>query len=232
VTDSIYLSKIDMVTAALRELIMQSELRPGDPLRQRDLAERFNVSATPVREALRRLEAEGLVSHSPHSGVSVVEVDYGETVENYRIRAALESLAAELAAETATEEDLEAIQAINDEMVRSEDQQRFEDLNRRFHVRMYEAARSPLLLSLVRRLWHAFPPLGPRVVRPREESLEHHAQILAALRARDGKRANELTRHHILNVLSYAATEALEQEHAGRESPAGPEAAPEQQPTA
>jgi DNA-binding GntR family transcriptional regulator len=204
-----YLSKIDMVTAALRELILQKELRPGDPLRQQELAERFNVSATPVREALRRLEAEGMLRHEPHAGVSVVEVDYGATVENYRIRAALESLAAELAAEVATEEDLLAIEALNDEMAACDDPQRFNELNHQFHIKIYEAARSPLLLSIVRRLWQAFPH-GPKILRPLAESVEHHAAIVAALRARDAERTAALTRHHILHVLSYRTQELQE----------------------
>jgi DNA-binding GntR family transcriptional regulator len=83
--ENVYLSKTDMVTAAIRELIMNGDLRPGDALRQRDLAERFAGSPTPIREALRRLETEGLVSENAHRGSSVVEVDYGATQENFRI---------------------------------------------------------------------------------------------------------------------------------------------------
>ncbi|HEY4277355.1 MAG TPA: GntR family transcriptional regulator [Conexibacter sp.] len=196
-----YVSKIDMVTGALRELIQQGEFRAGEPLKQRDLAARFSVSATPVREALRRLESEGLVRHSPHSGATVVEVDYGATPENARIRAALEGLAAELAAEVATESDVAELTALNDELGSTREPTAVRDLNLRIHFRLYELADSPLLISLLRRLWSAFP-LGPQVVRPVRESVAQHAAIIDAVRRHDADTAGRLTREHILQVAS------------------------------
>jgi len=89
-----YVSKTDMVAALIRELIITGELTTGEQLRQRDLAQRFGVSQTPVREALRRLESEGLVIGDNHRGFMVVEADEGSTEENFQIRAALESLGA------------------------------------------------------------------------------------------------------------------------------------------
>jgi DNA-binding GntR family transcriptional regulator len=198
--EPLYLSKIDMVTAALRELIMHGEFHAGDSLRQRDLAERFNVSATPVREALRRLESEGLVRHSPHAGVSVVEVDYGATMENFRIRAALEGLAVELAAERVTDEDIEELEELNRQLAAHEGHQQADELNRRLHFRIYELAGSPLLISLLRRLWSSFP-LGPQVVRPIDQSIEQHAAIIDALRDRDAAAASALTQQHILEAM-------------------------------
>jgi DNA-binding GntR family transcriptional regulator len=200
--ERIYLSKIDMVTAALRELIQNGELRAGDGLRQRDLAARFGVSTTPVREALRRLESEGLVRHSTHSGATVVEVDYGATVENYRIRAALESLAVRMAAEVATDADIRAVEKLNQRLARSTDPQRVNELNRRLHFRIYEIADSPLLLALLRRLWNAFP-MGPQASRPVAESVEQHARIIEALRAHDPAAAAEATEYHILEAASH-----------------------------
>jgi DNA-binding GntR family transcriptional regulator len=202
-----YLSKIDMVTAALRELIMNGELRAGDALRQRDLAERFQVSPTPVREALRRLESEGLVRHSPHSGATVVEVDYGATVENFRIRASLESLAAELAAEGASDEDIRELRKINAKLRRTKDPQRINELNRELHFRMYEIAKSPLLLSLVRRLWNAFP-LGPQVARPVGVSVDQHDAIIEAVARHDPAEAARLTHEHIMHASSYVLDSA------------------------
>ena len=93
-----YVSKTDMVAALIRELLMTGELGPGEQLRQRDLAQRFGVSQTPVREAMRRLESEGLLSCDTHRGFTVVVADLGRVEENFRIRAALESLGASLAA--------------------------------------------------------------------------------------------------------------------------------------
>src|SRR5690242_8375549 len=83
-----YVSKTGMVAALIRELIITGELTTGEQLRQRDLAQRFQVSQTPVREALRRLESEGLVIGDNHRGFMVVEADEGSTEENFQIRAA------------------------------------------------------------------------------------------------------------------------------------------------
>src|SRR5512140_1972307 len=93
-----YVSKTDLVAALIRQLIITGELAAGGQLRQRDLAQRFGVSQTPVREALRRLESEGLVVGDAHRGFTVVEPDDGPVEENFQIRAALESLGASLAA--------------------------------------------------------------------------------------------------------------------------------------
>ncbi len=87
-----------MVAALIREQIITGELAAGEQLRQRDLAQRFQVSQTPVREAMRRLESEGLVIGDTHRGFTVVEPDDGPVEENFQIRAALESLGASLAA--------------------------------------------------------------------------------------------------------------------------------------
>jgi DNA-binding GntR family transcriptional regulator len=159
-----------------------------------------------VREALRRLESEGLVRHSPHAGVSVVEVDYGATVENFRIRAALEGLAVELAAERVTDEDVRGLEEINAKLARQRQPQKISELNRELHFRIYELAASPLLLSLLRRLWNSFP-LGPQVVRPLEQSVEQHAGIIDALAAHDAATAAKLTQEHVLEAMRSLAPE-------------------------
>src|SRR6266566_1605376 len=83
-----YVSKTDLVAALIRELIITGELDPGEQLRQRDLAQRFHVSQTPVREAMRRLESEGLLICDTHRGFTVVAPDVGRVEENFQIRAA------------------------------------------------------------------------------------------------------------------------------------------------
>src|SRR5580704_3130583 len=93
-----YVSKTDLVAALIRELVITGELEPGEQLRQRDLAQRFGVSQTPVREAMRRLESEGLLTCDTHRGFTVAAPDVGRLEENFQIRAALESLGASLAA--------------------------------------------------------------------------------------------------------------------------------------
>src|SRR5579863_1318864 len=111
-----YVSKTDLVAALIRELIITGELAAGKQLRQRDLAQRFRVSQTPVREAMRRLESEGLVRSDTHRGFTVVEPDDGPVEENFQIRAALESLGAALAARKIDAEGISRLRELNDRM--------------------------------------------------------------------------------------------------------------------
>lgn len=195
-----YSSKSDIVCAMLREMIISGELAAGEPLRQRDLAARFGVSQTPVREALRRLESEGLVVNDPHKGATVAESRNGIVQDNSLIRAALEPLGARLAALAITDEQIAELRRLNDEMVRLQgDDEAYGDLNRQFHFAIYEAAASPVLLSMMRLLWQAMPE-GPKVTRPHADSAAQHQQLLDALIARDPDRAAEITRAHILGT--------------------------------
>jgi DNA-binding GntR family transcriptional regulator len=191
-----YFSKSDVVTAALRELIIRGEFAPGTGLRQRDLAKRFNVSPTPVREALRRLESEGLVRYDVHRGATVIETDYPADEENFQIRAVLETLAVGLAAARISADDMDAIERLHRDLAsRKEGDSDIRELNRAFHFRIYETAHSPLLMALLRLLWQSFPP----VIRPLKESVAQHAALVNALKARDRARAEELIRTHILD---------------------------------
>lgn len=195
----LYTSKTELVTSMLRELIVTGELEAGASLRQRDLAQRLGVSPTPVREALRRLCSEGLVTTDAHRSATVAESDLGVKEENYLIRAALESLAAELAAERITEEQLNSIEDVNRQIYElADDDETYGALNRDFHFGIYQAAASPVLLSLMRLLWQAMPD-GPKVDRTHRESAEEHAAIIDALRTGNSEQAAELTYHHIVD---------------------------------
>ena len=192
-----YVSKTDLVVALIRELIITGELAAGEQLRQRDLAQRFGVSQTPVREAMRRLESEGLLVCDTHRGFTVMAPDDGPVEENFQIRAALESLGASLAASKIDPDGLVRLASLNDRMrALADDDPSYADLNREFHFTVYEYARSPLLLSLMRLLWAALHG-GPRVARSHAESARQHDEILAALRAGDAEAAAQRTRDHI-----------------------------------
>lgn len=200
-----YTSKTDMVSAMLREMILSGELKGSQALRQRDIALQFDVSQTPVREALRRLESEGLVINDPHRGATVAESHAGGLEENYQIRAALESLGARLAARSITERQLAHLSELNDKMrAVGEADEAYAPLNREFHFFIYECADSPLLLSLMRLLWQSMPG-GPRVLRSHGESTRQHDALLTALHDRDGGAAADATREHILGSAHLSA---------------------------
>jgi DNA-binding GntR family transcriptional regulator len=195
-----YVSKTDLVVALIRELIITGQLAAGEQLRQRDLAQRFGVSQTPVREAMRRLESEGLLVCDTHRGFTVMAPDDGPVEENFQIRAALESLGASLAAAKIDASGLARLASLNERMRSlADDDPSYTDLNREFHFTVYEYAHSPLLLSLMRLLWAALHG-GPRVARSHAESARQHDEILAALRVGDSGAAAERTREHIMGA--------------------------------
>jgi DNA-binding GntR family transcriptional regulator len=198
VTTPGYVSKTDLVAALIRELVITGELEPGEQLRQRELAQRFGVSQTPVREAMRRLESEGLLSCDTHRGFTVAAPDLGRVEENFQIRAALESLGASLAARKIDAGGLARLRALNDQMrALAEDDPAYAELNREFHFTVYSCAGSPLLMSLMRLLWASLHG-GPRVSRTHAESVRQHDEILAALADRDAEAASARTYQHIL----------------------------------
>jgi DNA-binding GntR family transcriptional regulator len=193
-----YSSKSDIVCAILRELIISGDLAPSQPLRQRDLAKRFGVSQTPVREALRHLESEGLVVNDPHRGATVAGSRSGQAGENAQIRAALEPLGARLAARAITANDITTLRRLNESIYSLEEGDlRYGSLNREFHFKIYEAASSPVLLSMMRLLWQAMPT-GPRVKRTQQESAAQHDALIEALERRDEDEAAAVTYEHIL----------------------------------
>ena len=139
----------------LRQAIIKGKLKPGQKLVMADLAKVFGLSETPVREAIRRLESEGYVDFTPHTGAIVTKIDEGELVEIYLIRIALEELATRLASPHITEKDIDFLNKKNGEMEMAIQQNRFEILagiNKLFHLRIYKAAPFPRLYKILRSL--------------------------------------------------------------------------------
>lgn len=197
-------SKSDIVAEQIHRMIRSGELEPGSVLRQRTLAERFGVSPTPVREALRRLEAEGYVVTELHRGATVVRTERARLGENFLIRGELEALAARMATPCMTAEDFAELEELNERIRTCAPRDpAITDLNRRFHFRLYESARSPILTALVSLLWRSLDG-GPQPFRPLQESVSQHERILDALRRGDSESAAARTRDHIMNAYELA----------------------------
>src|SRR6266404_5502156 len=111
-------TKADDIALVIEEAIVAGELEPGTVLRQEQLSEQFNVSRTPIREALRRLAALGLVSFVPNRGVRVRTISREDLHEAFMVRAELESLATEVAASKITPEDLEELDEVEKQFSR------------------------------------------------------------------------------------------------------------------
>ena len=189
------------VLAELRRLIVSGELAGGVHLRQREVAERFGVSTTPVREAFTALAREGLVQQDTHRGVMVLATSPDDVRENFEMRAALESFAAELAAQSITEHELCGLDALLLEMRAAAPA--YLALNSRFHAIVNGAAQRPQLLALITSLraqagrYHAqLVPSASYVAAVHAE----HEEIVAALRARVRRRAARAVAAHILHA--------------------------------
>lgn len=166
----------------LRTGITTGVLRPGGQLSIRSLAGTLGVSTMPVREALKKLQAEGLVVFERRS-VTVVSLGPDEVVQVFQIRLRLEQLAAEWALPRLTPADIADLRGVLDDM---EDEhlgkERWRQLNRRFHERFYECAGSPHLLDLIRNVWDRVEPYMSIYASTVEEFGEAHRQHLEMLR--------------------------------------------------
>jgi DNA-binding GntR family transcriptional regulator len=185
----------------LRAAILRGDLKPGQKLKQQDLAESLGMSATPVREVLRILEAEGLLEHIPNVGVFVAEISPEDTQEVTPIRVALETLAVRMYAERFDEANLAELQGLVDEMEhawRQMDLVRVRRTNFQFHSAIYTGSGSDILRGLIERLWPRFATDLLWMIPGRaEQSIDQHRAILAALKAHDAEAAAKAMADHI-----------------------------------
>jgi DNA-binding GntR family transcriptional regulator len=143
------------VASYLRDLILHDGLLPGDRIRQEEIAERFGTSRLPVREALRMLEADGLVEHEPNKGASVPRLSMHEVDVVYRMRERLEPLALTESVPLLTDDDLAHLEEVQCQIEANDDLDRFLDLDREFHLGTYSGCRIDPLNAMVIRLWNS-----------------------------------------------------------------------------
>ncbi len=187
----------------LREAIIMGELTAGTPLRLEDLARSLGMSISPIREAVRQLEALGLAEHVPHHGAKVMEIDVEELRELFSIRLALESMALRRAAvlfEPADEEAARAHLTAYDEARRRRDTRAAVHAHTVFHLALYDAARSSWLMRLIRPAWDScerYRPvlLADGAVQDRHEELD--IELLDACAAHAPERAAIALRQHL-----------------------------------
>jgi DNA-binding GntR family transcriptional regulator len=180
--------------------IRSGDLTPGARLRETDLAARLGISRTPVREAIRQLEADGLVIHLPRQGATIRTLDYAEVIELYEMRAVLEGTAARLAARSASDVELAELVALNAELAAAVTSQHAQELNRQFHMLLLDAARNRFLIKSINALQKTLLILGPTTLTDSTraaDAVSEHAAILRALTARDEATAEAAMRAHI-----------------------------------
>ncbi|MBX9958976.1 MAG: GntR family transcriptional regulator [Burkholderiaceae bacterium] len=196
------------VAELLRQRIFRRELEPGSWIDELKIAEDYGISRTPLREALKVLAAEGLVTMKVRRGAYVTEVDEKDMGDIYHLLGLLESDAAGEVAARATAEELQELQAIHDELEGATAQrERFFEVNERFHMRLLEVADNRWRKQMVADLrkvmklnrHHSLFKSG-RIA----ESLAEHRAIMAALQARDNKAATRAMLDHFHNGLEAA----------------------------
>lgn len=197
-------SKTVYVLERLREEIAAGVIIPGGALRQTEIAARYGVSPTPVREALRILEAAGTISYAPNRGATVREMSPGAADDLYLLRAELEGFATELGVARQDDTLVERLEDLQDRIEALDpdvDQVDMYKLNRRLHFMVFEAG-SDVVATQVGNVWELFPPTvtiwGYREV-ARQLSADHR-RIIAAIRTKDATLARKLMFEHVLNA--------------------------------
>lgn len=198
----------DDLVEHLRDLIVRGELAPGSKVQEQVLCDRFQVSRTPVREALRSLASEGLVVLTPRRGATIAAVTRQDLEEAFPIVGALEALAGELACRKITDAEIDRARALQAQLVaahEAEDLASYSAANAAIHRLILDAADNPLLTQMLK-------SLDSRVRRARylvnlsgarwAAAVAEHALILDAIEQRDGGRLGQILRVHLGNKLA------------------------------
>ncbi|MDE2167689.1 MAG: GntR family transcriptional regulator [Alphaproteobacteria bacterium] len=191
----------DDIYSSLRQEILSCNLPPGSELHENDLAERFSVSKSPVREALLRLERDRLVEVISRQGYRVMPISVADARNMYSFRAVLETACAVEAARRATDEQLKALNRFR---ARPRDDG-FIAYNQDFHGAIFEASQNQRMAAVARELieqMDRMTRISIHAMRDHDPSrlVKEHCEIIDALQARDGRAAAKILRNHIINA--------------------------------
>jgi DNA-binding GntR family transcriptional regulator len=191
------------VFESLKQAIIRGEVAPGDRLVESRLAEALDISRTPVREAIHKLEREGLLRKLPKGGFAVVSLSREEIDETFGIRCVLESYAARLAAQNYSKQELVPLEEKIREFQRFLDEGELDELprvNTEFHSLFYSLSRSPKLIKMINDLRdqiYRFRKILLKKDKWAELSNQDHVKILEAIRDRDANRVERVVKQHI-----------------------------------
>jgi len=184
--------------------LQQSEILPGDYLREQILAKEFGVSRTPVREALRKLETEGLVNSEPRLGMRVRALDYSEVMELYEVRDVHERAVARLAATKSTELELSELKQLQLELEQLKNNPtKMSVLNLRFHKALLQMAKNRFLSRAVETIHRTMLLLGPSTLHDPKRAttaIKEHRALIKALEKRDPDKAEAIMSEHLQNA--------------------------------
>ena len=193
----------DVIMKFVRDSIMDGSLDEGEPIRQDDVARMFGVSKIPVREALKRLEAEGLVAFHRNRGAVVTSLSEPEIVQIFEVRSILEASAIRYSIPRMTKETFARAQAYCDAFATETDVSRWADLNWQFHSCLYEDAERPFLLNMIRSVndrIERYLRVQLSLSHGQETADTEHRQILEFCRKRDIEAAEKMVTDHIMRA--------------------------------
>ncbi|AJY76478.1 GntR family transcriptional regulator [Paenibacillus beijingensis] len=208
----------DKVYNYIKQAIVQGIYKSGERIIERELADQLQVSRTPIREALFRLESQGFVKTLPRKGVVVSKLSPEEVIEIFTILSSLESLAVKLAAQNANESHIEQLERLIRKMEEELSHSKSDEVSTSFHFETYdiicEAAQSPRLKQMLDGLSdyiRSFVQLGYELPGRKRKAAEEHLQQAKAVRGREAEQAEYITRIHLENSKK-AYLEALNKE--------------------
>lgn len=200
-----YLPLRDVVFHTLREAILKGELRPGERLMELQLASKLGVSRTPIREAIRMLEQEGLAVTIPRKGAEVAKMTEKDMKDVLQVREALDELAAGIACELITKEELKSLNEAIQEFeaaVSTKDIKRIADADMAFHDIIYEATRNPKLVTILNNLREQMYRYRVQYLKDEKNYpilLKEHQEILEGFMERRKELVTESMRRHVIN---------------------------------
>ncbi|MBP1764898.1 MAG: rspR 3 [Firmicutes bacterium] len=196
----------EVISETLREAIVAGTLKPGERLMEIQLAEELGVSRTPVREAIRKLELEGFVVMIPRRGTYVADLSIKDVNEVFEIRTALDILAAGLAVERITEEELEQLERVLVEIgeyIEQNDIEKIVAADGRYHDILYRASRNDRLVGIINNLreqFTRFRSISMAYPGRIKNTVDEHRQLVEAIAQRDIALAQRLAREHMENA--------------------------------
>lgn len=205
--ESTYMSNLkpirDLVYENLRKAIIEGKLKPNERIVEKEYAEKLNISRTPIREALRKLEIEGLVQYIPRKGVVVNTIEEEEIIETYEIRKALEGLAMRYVVKRISDEEIERLKELMDSMEESNRSGDFEgllDICKEFNEVILNASRMPKVAGLINAMkeqLQRFKRITMSQSVRRSNAIQEHKEIFQAIVNRDSILAERLVIEHL-----------------------------------
>ncbi len=188
----------------VREMILNGVLKPGERLILEDLAKDLNMSRLPIREAIRQLQAEGLITVINHKGTFVSKLTTKDVQDVYKIRSILEGEAAKLGTKLISQDDIKKMESILELMEQNNlaayGPKNWLNMNEKFHLILYEATGNQRIVKMISNLMvetSSYVRLAVIIEGQKPRAKSYHRKILEAVKKRDGEKAEALTKEHL-----------------------------------